>query len=383
MSARVSDLNGFITIEGNPISKEGVFEYLGREIGLTGEDADRVFQVYRPAEELSDPECINSFKLLPFIKDHAMLGSEDDGMMPAEQKGIEGVIGETVFWDAPYLRGTLRILAESAKQAVSNGTKVELSPGYRCIYKKESGTFEGKPYQYTQRSIRGNHLARVPDGRAGPDLSVLDHMTVTIDSAIIKEAVMADEVTKDAEGSGGLDRIKALIEELKPLLAQQEEARAMLKELSAAMGKEDEIEGGMEGGEDEVTEEIMDAETPEEKAEDMCKDENAKAMDAALKEIDDLKKQFAAMDASIYSGLADRDKLATNLSEFVGTFDSKGMTAQQVAEYGVKKLEIPCQKGSERIALDAWMHGRTPERKKAPMTLDGKPVDVLASWGKK
>ena len=88
MSARVSDLNGFITIEGNPISKEGVFEYLGREIGLTGEDADKVFQVYRPAEELSDPECINSFKLLPFINEHAMLGSEDNGMMPAEQKGI-------------------------------------------------------------------------------------------------------------------------------------------------------------------------------------------------------------------------------------------------------------------------------------------------------
>lgn len=392
MSARVSDLNGFITIEGNPISKEGVFEYLGREIGLTGDDADKVFQVYRPAEELSDPECINSFKLLPFINEHAMLGSEDNGMMPAEQKGIEGVIGETVYWDAPYLRGTLRILAESAKQAVSNGTKVELSPGYRCIYKNESGTFEGKPYQYTQRSIRGNHLARVPDGRTGPDLSVLDHMTVTIDSAIIKEAVMADEVTKDAEGSGGLDRIKALIDELKPLLAQQEEARAMLKELSAAMGKEDEVEGGMEGGEDEVVEkaEIMEKSEDMNKSEDedMKKDEDKamdkKAMDAALKKIDALEKQMAAMDANLVSSIADRDKLATNLSEFVGTFDSKGMTAQQVAEYGIKKLEIPCQKGNERIALDAWMHGRTPERKKTPMTFDSKPgYNVVENWGKK
>ncbi len=378
MSARLTDLNGFITIKGNPISKEGIFQYSGAQIGMEGPDAARIFNVYRPAEELSDPECIESFKLLPFINDHTMLGSEDDGFTPPERKGVEGMIGEDVYFDPPYLKGTLRIVSQSLKNALASG-KVELSPGYRCIYEMTPGVFNGRQYDAIQRKIRGNHLALVDEGRTGPDVSVLDKMTFTVDSATLQEAAMAEE-TKDQESGGGLDRIKALIEELKPLLAQQEEARAMLKELSAAMGKEDESEG-----EREMEMEREADEMPDESAADMSKDEDKPmaadaekaAMDARIKQ---LEAQVAAMDGKLVSGIADRDALASKVSEFVGTFDSSRMTASQVAEYGVKQLGIPCTKGAERIALDAWMHGRTPERHKPAIAKDGKQADILQLW---
>lgn len=383
MSARLTDLNGFITIKGNPISKEGVFEYSGAQIGLDGPDADRVFRVYRPAEELADPECIESFKLLPFINEHTMLGSEDDGFTPPERKGVEGMIGEDVYFDAPYLRGTLRIVSESLKNALAGG-KVELSPGYRCVYEMTPGTFNGQQYDAVQRKIRGNHLALVEEGRTGPDVAVLDKMTFTVDSATLQEAAMAEEM-KDQEGSGGLDRIKALIEELKPLLAEQEAAHAMLKELGIGMGKADESEGEriaeVEGeDQDPVTKEA--AADEDKPAMPAAADEDAEKadMDARIKQ---LESQIAAMDAKLVSGIADRDALATKLSEFVGTFDSARMTAAQVAEYGVKKLGIPCVKGTERIALDAWLHGRTPERHKPAIAQDGKAVDLMKIWGSK
>ena len=369
MSARHTDINGFVTIKGNPISKEGVFEYSGAQIGH--DDADRIFKVYRPGEELADPDCIESFRLLPFINEHTMLGSEDEGMTPPERKGVEGMIGEDVYYEAPYLRGTLRIVSESLKNALAGG-KVELSPGYRCVYEMTPGVFNGQRYDAIQRKIRGNHLALVDEGRTGPDVAVLDRMTFTVDSNTLKEAVMAEEM-KDQEGSGGLDRTKALFEELKPLLAESEEARAMLAELVQAMAKPDEGEG----------EKIAEAEGEDEEAKvaEKAQDEDTEAaMDARIKH---LESKLAAMDTALVTGIADRDALASKLSEFVGTFDSARMTVAQVAAYGVSKLGIPCTKGAERVALDAWLHGRTPERKKAGIAQDGKAVDIMKIWGAK
>lgn len=418
MSAREIDKNGFLTIPGNPISKVGVFEYSGAEIGLSGENANRVFKVYRPAEELEDPECIASFRLLPFINDHAMLGSEDEGLTPSERKGVHGVIGEQVYFDPPYLRGNLKIFSESLKQLLGSGKK-DLSPGYRCKYEIElkPGIFNGEHYDAIQRKIRGNHLALVDEGRTGPDVAVLDTMTFTVDSATLKEAVMADDVTTEG---GGLARIKALIEELKPLLAEQAEAQAMLAELGLEVGDKPDVveevkldakptdeelklipDEELKIIEDEAAEKkpaAMDAAIKRVRARKIlgiATDAKGKkqpdaapdvvklqsALDAANKKLEGMAEQMASMDSRLVSGIADRDTLAVKLSEFVGTFDSATMTAAQVADYGIKKLGIPCAKGSERIALDAWLHGRTPERHKPGIAQDNKGFDIMKKWG--
>lgn len=380
MTARQSDINGYVTIKDNPISKAGVFDYSGAQIGVTGADAARVFKVYRPESELADPECIESFKLLPFVDGHAMLGSEQDGLVPPEQKGVGGMIGETVYFDAPYLRANLRIVSESLKNAIASG-KIELSPGYRCVYEMISGVYNGQHYDAIQRRIRGNHLALVPDGRSGPDVSVLDqNLIFTVDSKQLQEAVDMAEQTKDQEGSDGLERIKELIAELKPLIEAQAEAQSLLAELGL-MGKAAEVETEMDQTPATLAEPAAtDADVMVEKVEDK---EGKPAMDEALKRIAALESQIAAMDSKLVSGIADRDTLASKLSEFVGTFDSATMTAAQVAEYGVKKLGVPCTKGSERIALDAYLHGRTPERHKPAIAQDGKSVDIIKNWGAK
>lgn len=188
------------------------------------------------------------------------------------------------------------------------------------------------------------------------------------------------EQTKDQEGSGGLERIKELIAELKPLIEAQAEAQSLLAELGL-MGKAAEVETEMDQTPATSAEPAAtDADVMVEKVEDK---EDKPAMDEALKRIAALESQIAAMDSKLVSGIADRDTLASKLSEFVGTFDSATMTAAQVAEYGVKKLGVPCTKGSERIALDAYLHGRTPERHKPAIAQDGKSVDIIKNWGAK
>lgn len=370
MTAQAVDLNGYVEIKGNPISKVGVYPYLGSEIGAP--EPDRIYRVFRPAEELSHPDAIASFRLMPLVDEHSMLGSENDGFTPAERKGVQGVIGEEVYFDPPYLRGNLKLYSEAAKHMVRSGLKRELSPGYRCTYDFTPGAFDGETYDAVQRTIRANHLALVTEGRTGPDVAVLDHMRFALDSNQLQEAVMADE---NMGGGESLAKIKALIEELKPLLAEQAEANALLAEL----GLGDLVEEVAE------TEEVVVDEMEEVKVEETVdEDKTAEAMDAMRKQIKALEEKLSvAQDSSVFIGqIADRDAMAAKLSQFVGTFDHAKMTPAQVAEYGVKKLGIPCVKGSEKVALDAWMHGRTPEHHKPTFAADSgaKVVDIQKLW---
>ena len=89
------DKNDYWLIPDNPITKIGVFPYLGRQISPELEP-DTVYQVLRPEEELTKPETLKSFELIPLVDDHTMLGAKDENYTPAEQKGIHGVTGTNV-----------------------------------------------------------------------------------------------------------------------------------------------------------------------------------------------------------------------------------------------------------------------------------------------
>ena len=139
---------------------------------------------------------------------------------------------------------------------------------------------------------------------------------------------MADQEMQQDAGGDTLAQVKDLLSQLMPLI----------KELG--MGEEEQKE--------EATVEISDEEGKDEEVvhaviEDECKDEDMKAaLDAALKRIAKLEKGAAAMDSALVSTIADRDALASRLSQFVGTFDSARMTVAEVAKYGVQKLGIKC-----------------------------------------
>ncbi len=337
-SDRVHDVNGWYEIKRNPLSKEGVFQYGGATLAAAGLDADpsKMYRVYRPAKELSNQECIDSFKLLPWIDDHAMLGDKP-GMIPAEQKGVEGVIGEDVFFEDGYLYGNIKVFSEKLADNIDAGKK-DLSAGYRCNYRFESGIFNGEEYDAVQFDIRGNHLALVAEGRMGKEVSVLDSaevLKITIDSkefALMSDPVK-EPVAQDVDPMAGLESRLAKIEEM----------------LAKLMPLEKEEHG-----------EALDKEPVEPVADAKDKCEPASGMDAA--EIASLRSRVEQMEKggikALMGEISKRDALASAVSVHVGTFDHAEMTLGEVAKYSADKRGIACDAGHELAAVQGFLAAR-------------------------
>lgn len=351
MDAREYDSNGWYEIKANPISKAGIFPYSGRQLGLTGPDADRIFNILRPPEELADPECVDSFKLLPWIDDHVMLGpvaQELTGIaVPAEKKGVQGVIGEDVFYKDGTLFANIKAFSSTLAALIEAG-KRELSAGYRCIYDMTAGVWNGLRYDGIQRKIRGNHLALVTEGRMGPDVAVMDHFTFTFDA---KELEMADKTEDGCNGNSGagemtLSQVAALVGELAPQVAKLTEAFAKLTPGAApAADKEPEAvpsKNDGEGGEGTPAGSGMD------------------------------ERAFVAR-------IAKRDDLATKISQHVGTFDHKGMTLDDVVTYGCDKLGIKADdKDRQAAMLEGYLQAKPAATPAATVT----GMDSAASGSK-
>lgn len=165
------DSNGFWRIKNNPLSKEGVFPYLGKQIDKSLEP-NKIYWVYRPMSEISNPETIESFNAAPLIDEHEMIG---DGWTKYDDRPAGGVVYNTHAKDGK-LYGDIRIYSEKLKDEIESGKK-ELSMGYECNYEAEHGVFDGKEYDFVQKNLRGNHIALVNRGRMGSDVRVYDHFT--------------------------------------------------------------------------------------------------------------------------------------------------------------------------------------------------------------
>ena len=341
MDKREYDTNGWYEIKDNPLSVVGVYPYMGRSISSECIQ-DHLYGVYRPESELSSQDCIDSFKLIPWIDDHVMLGSEDAGLTPSEQKGVQGVIGQDVYFDGTTLRGNIKVFSEAMANLIANGKK-ELSCGYRCRYEYSPGVYNGQEYQYVQRDIRGNHLALVENGRMGPDVAVLDHLTFTIDS---KEFQPMAEENKEAEKSEmTLEEIHKFLEEVLPKLAK-------IQELTGAVKSE-------ESSEEENDDTVYDDE--EEKADEevdkAVKDECAKDEETKDKE-GETGMDAAAIAKLVQKNIAKKSKLYEKLSAQVGAFDHSDMDLDKLARYGCKKLGLEVEKEDRVVFLDAYLSGK-------------------------
>lgn len=343
-SARIVDTNGWFETRANPISKVGIFEYRGRQI-KGAPDPDKMYRVYRPAEELSHPDCIESFRLLPWIDNHTMLGDEDMGLTPAERKGVQGVIGEQVFFEGDTLFANLKVFSQSLANQIDAG-KRELSCGYRCEWDWTPGTFEGQPYDLVQRQMRGNHIASVQSGRMGSDVAVLDSIDPPTQA---KEPEMADETT----GSGmTLEQALQKVKDAVPAIAMIREAGLLTDALLNGQ-----VLIAADADDPEAKKKAEEEEAAKKKAA-----EDAEAAAEGDKEKKEKKDDKPAMDEaeifkSVVAKVARRDKLAARLSAHVGTFDHSEMTEADVAAYGIEKLGLTAAKGSEASVLEGWLQG--------------------------
>ena len=214
-TARNLDDNGFLLVKGCPLSSFGIFDYSARQVGLPG-DPNRIVKVYRPESAVNDPAAIDSFKNVPFIDEHVMLHGTDDaeGMAP-EKKGIDGVLTSNVYYDAPWMRGDLKIFSRKLQDAI-NKHKRDLSLGYGCTFEHKPGIWNGQPYEVVQDNLRGNHIALVGEGRV-PGARVLDGLCfdhLSFEPVKVNEDDAMPKPINKKVGDGAVEQLKALLPQL-------------------------------------------------------------------------------------------------------------------------------------------------------------------------
>ena len=122
----------------------------------------------------------------------------------------------------------------------------ELSCAYRYDPDFTQGTYDGQRYDFVMRNIRGNHVALVEEGRAGPDVVVADKQTV-------KECSMDENMMQDGDPAieqKEVDLAQAIIDlhRVDPMTGQlvdgaededkNAEIRRLMDELTATMTPE-------------------------------------------------------------------------------------------------------------------------------------------------
>ena len=374
---RKIDENGYLLVENNPLTKEGVFPYSGAQIGL--EPPDKIFKVYRPAEELQKAETLKSFELVPFINEHAMLG---DYGVPAESKGVLGVVGQNVKFNAPYLTADIKIFGNKMKDLLERG-KNNISAGYSFDLDNTSGNFNGENYDCIQRNIKCNHIALVQEGRCGKDVRVLDKndiipdaLPLNLNSGDKNMQISSEELAKLVKNlTERVDKLESFKDNLKPIeekehgtsLDAEEKNAEMAEKTQFAETAEDPLKEDVSAkvaeapkNEDVVTDEgdlelekeplPSDAYTKETESlttTDNCGNKTKQALDSALKTIEKLKQQIKkqALDSgeNIFKQIAKRDALAKAISSQVGTFAFDSMSLNEVVNYGAKKFNVPAK----------------------------------------
>lgn len=169
-SARTIDNNGYMHVDVSNLTKEQVVPYRGdtipgyQELGL---DPEKIYMIYRPGDEIE--KAAGTFNGLPLMLDHWDMDADN---IPKDM--VVGSLGTDARYEAPYLKNSLIVTDSNAIKAIEDGSYSELSASYACDIDMTGGVFDGNAYDGVMRNIKGNHVALVPEGRAGHDVKVAD-----------------------------------------------------------------------------------------------------------------------------------------------------------------------------------------------------------------
>ncbi len=159
---------GYLLCLNVPVARSGTQEYLPEELGFTpgsfSLDSGTV-PVNRPEEEVFSPETIASFQGMPVTNDHPPEGVDIENIRRLQMGHAQNVRRGSGA-EADLLIADLMITDPRLIELILGG-KREISCGYTYELAEENG-------QYVQRKIRGNHIAVVDAGRAGPRVAIHD-----------------------------------------------------------------------------------------------------------------------------------------------------------------------------------------------------------------
>lgn len=329
-SVRSVDEDGRLHVEVTNISKAAINPYYGREIPewqRLGLNPDRVYQLLRDPSELE--KAAPTFNNIPLLNKHVPFTVDD-----YDPQDVVGATGTDSKFEDPFLKNSLVIWDALAIAGVKTGDQEELSCAYRYDADMTPGVFENQPYDGVMRNLRGNHVALVEKGRAGPDVVVGDSDPFSITEYQPMKASRKSIAVKAALGAylrplvaqdAAIGDLGALVRGVKAATIAQDKARIVAAVQKATEGK---LAQDVELDTTELAEiiEAAAAAEPEEVAEDEDDDkqregesdedykarmkakENPDAAQDEDEDEDDDKPTQAAMDAAIQSAVKETER---------------------------------------------------------------------------
>ncbi|MBO4472148.1 MAG: DUF2213 domain-containing protein [Clostridia bacterium] len=200
---------GYLLCLNVPVARTGTQEYLAEELGLSSGAGGRkggLITVFRPEEEVFSPETIASFEGMPVTNDHPP-EEVDIGNIRALQKGHVHNVRRGSGEESDLLLADLIITDPELIRLILEEGKREISCGYTYELCEENGRF-------VQRKIRGNHVAVVDAGRAGPRVSIKDHNKPVTErrNEIMKKSL--SKVLARMAKDGDAETVAEIIEEM-------------------------------------------------------------------------------------------------------------------------------------------------------------------------
>ena len=196
----------YLLCVGVPIARTGIQQYTINE-GLTDingnplQGKDGIIDVYKDEKVLFDPKTIASFEGKPVTIGHVMIDAEN---WRNRTVGIAQNVRRGTGDNADKLIADLLITDKDGINTIKSNTMREISLGYEAGYIPDG---IGKAHQV---SITGNHIAIVPEGKAGHECRIYDEKTkegklMTLAEKLKKMlSLTVDEAVKGSEGAGAV-----------------------------------------------------------------------------------------------------------------------------------------------------------------------------------
>lgn len=325
------------------LTRSGVFTYKN--------DDGTERREFRPESEVFHEDSLASFAFVPVTDNHpaAMLTIEN-----AKAASV-GSVGERIRRDGDHVVASM-VLSDKTAIAKLDAGKTSLSCGYQCDLDAVPGiTEDGERYDAIQRNIRGNHVALVDVGRAGPEARI------RMDGALTQTDRIDHKEKPDMTNLEAIEKIAALSADLATANARADTAEGKLDSETA---RADKAEGE------------RDAEkTAKEEADKLRTD----AADGEAKRFD-ARVQLQAVAAKIlgddqkFDGMSDQDVQAACVLK-VENFDCKGRSA----EYVQARFDSVSAKFRKDAEVYDGLEAADPDRLDGDEDIERKAYDAMVA----
>lgn len=237
-SAKLSDRmsktpEGFLVCRDVAITRTGTLDYIHHEVKDVAKGDSMITKIERTAEDVFDPDTIASFEGKSLTVNHPSIfvgpnnyRQLEVGTLHNVRKG-EGSMADKLVTD-------IIVKDAAAIKKIESRELREVSCGYHAEYITVSPGF-GR-----QTQIRGNHLALVPRGRAGPECAIFDSaptikgLNMSAKDRILKALGIAlDSLPEDLEE----ETVDSLKLKLKKLGEEKAAAETQAKDAKATADK--------------------------------------------------------------------------------------------------------------------------------------------------